>query len=163
MPAKPNPSIPLSGRISSAFALNLSPTRSSGSTISPGAYIRVGEPAEAVKLLEPARDRFPNDYGVRANLGTAYHLLGRYAEAEKEIAKDLEINPNAHFGLEKYHLALLQYLSRDRDYQSRHLYIDEWTGEFFKRRGTSLRFVRRYETRSCRKITNLRPRNKSSH
>jgi Flp pilus assembly protein TadD len=73
-----------------------------------GAYLRVGEPAEAVKLLEPARERFPNDYGVRANLGTAYHLLGRYAEAEREIAKDLELNPNAHFGLEKYHLALLQ-------------------------------------------------------
>jgi tetratricopeptide (TPR) repeat protein len=107
-----------------------------------GAYIRMGEPAEAVKLLEPARDRFPNDYGVRANLGTAYHLLGRYADAEKEIAKDLEINPNAHFGLEKYHLALLQYLARDQDYQRRHLYVDEFTSGFFENQGNSLQALK---------------------
>lgn len=87
-----------------------------------GTYLRLGQPSEAAILLEPARDQFPENYGTRANLGTAYHLLGRYAEAEKEIAKDLEINPDAHFGLEKYHLALLQYLARDQDYQRRHLY-----------------------------------------
>jgi tetratricopeptide (TPR) repeat protein len=104
-----------------------------------GAYIRAGESAEAVKLLEPARTRFPDNYGVHANLGTAYHLLGRYAEAEKEIAKDLEINPDAHFGLEKFHLALLQYLKRDQTYQRRHLYIDEWTESFLTYRGEHLR------------------------
>ena len=69
-----------------------------------GAHLRLGEPAEAVKMLEPLTNRFPQDYGIHANLGTAYHLLGRYAEAEREIARDLEINPDAHFGLEKYHL-----------------------------------------------------------
>ena len=90
-----------------------------------GAHIRLGETREAVALLESVLEKFPDDYGIHANLGTAYHLLGRYQEAEKEIARDLEINPDAHFGLEKYHLALLQYLVRDRDYQSRHLYVDE--------------------------------------
>jgi TPR repeat protein len=98
-----------------------------------GAHIRLGQPQEAVKLLEPAVRRFPDDYGVHANLGTAYHLLGRYQEAEREIARDLEINPEAHFGLERYHLALLQYLVRDREYQSRHVYIDEWTEAFLQR------------------------------
>ena len=49
----------------------------------------------------------------------------------KEIARDLEINPDAHFGLEKYHLALLQYLMRDAKYQSRHVYVDEYTARFF--------------------------------
>ena len=29
--------------------------------------------------------RFANDYGVHANLGTAYHLMGRYADASREI------------------------------------------------------------------------------
>jgi tetratricopeptide (TPR) repeat protein len=99
----------------------------------------VGEPGEAVKLLEPARKKFPDNYGVHANLGTAYHLLGRHEEAERAIARDLEINPDAHFGLEKYHLALLQYLIRDQDYQRRHVYVDEYTGEFFRRRGENLR------------------------
>ena len=110
-----------------------------------GAFIRSGQPAEAVKLLEPARERFPDNYGIHANLGTSYHLLGRYADAEREIAKDLEINPDAHFGLEKYHLALLQYLMRDQDYQRRHLYIDEWSEEFFWMRGERLRGLRQYK------------------
>jgi tetratricopeptide (TPR) repeat protein len=92
-----------------------------------GAYIRLGRSETAAKLLEPVVGKFPNDYGIHANLGTAYHLLGRYKDAEKEIARDLEINPHAHFGLEKYHLALLQYLIRDPKYQARHVYVDEYT------------------------------------
>jgi tetratricopeptide (TPR) repeat protein len=94
------------------------------------AHLRLGEFTVAVKLLEPIVEKFPNDYGIHANLGTAYHLMGRYQDAEKEIARDLEINPDAHFGLEKYHLALLQYLIRDTKYQSRHVYVDEFTTLF---------------------------------
>ncbi len=95
-----------------------------------GAYMRLGEPQKAIDLLEPVISRFPHDYGMHANLGTAYHLLGRYADAEKEIARDLEINPDAHFGLEKYHLALLQYLVRDAEYKKEHVYVDEWSRGF---------------------------------
>ena len=95
-----------------------------------GAHLRLGELQTAVELLEPAAQRFPNDYGVHANLGTAYHLLKRYPEAEREIARDLELNPNAHFGLERYHLALLQYLVRAPVYQAQHVYVDEWTEAF---------------------------------
>jgi tetratricopeptide (TPR) repeat protein len=100
-----------------------------------GAHLRLNEPQAAVTILEPMVEKFPNDYGIHANLGTAYHLLGRYQEAEREIARDLEINPNAHFGLEKYHLALLQYLSRDTKYQSRHVYVDELTAAFLYNQG----------------------------
>jgi tetratricopeptide (TPR) repeat protein len=92
-----------------------------------GAHVRLGNPAEAVRLLEPLLAKFPNDYGVHANLGTAYHLLGRYADAERHIARDLEINPDAHFGLERYHLALLQYLIRDEAYRKAHLFVDEFS------------------------------------
>lgn len=104
-----------------------------------GAYIRLGHSQKAVDLLAPVIDRFPNDYGMHANLGTAYHLLGRYDEAEKEIARDLEINPEAHFGLEKYHLALLQYLVRDTEYKKQHLYVDEWSRDFTQFPGHFLR------------------------
>ncbi len=100
-----------------------------------GAHIRLGESKTAADLLETVIARFPNDYGIHANLGTAYHLLGRYAEAERHIARDLEINPDAHFGLEKYHLALLQYLIRDAKYQSRHVYVDEFTYGFLNAGG----------------------------
>jgi tetratricopeptide (TPR) repeat protein len=92
-----------------------------------GAHLRLGQAQEAADLLAPVVGRFPDDYGLHANLGTAYHLLGRYAEAEKHIARDLEINPDAHFGLEKYHLALLQYLMREEEYQRNHLYVDEFS------------------------------------
>lgn len=98
-----------------------------------GAHLRLGEARTAAELLESVTNRFANDYGIHANLGTAYHLLGRYVEAEREIARDLEINPDAHFGLEKYHLALLQYLVRDAAYQKEHVYVDEWTRPFFER------------------------------
>lgn len=103
-----------------------------------GAYIQLGQPQRAADLLEPVLEKFKDNYGVHANLGTAYHLLGRYQEAEKEIARDLEINPEAHFGLEKYHLALLQYLSRDAEYQKQHVYVDEWTDAFFNHEAESL-------------------------
>jgi hypothetical protein len=95
-----------------------------------GSYLRLGQADQAVKILEPVTNRFPNDYGIHANLGTAYHLLRRYVEAEREIRRDTEINTNAHFGLEKYHLALLQYLIRSKDYQLRHVYVDELTTDF---------------------------------
>ncbi len=49
-----------------------------------GAYLRLGQPLAAVKILEPLTNRFAGDYGIHANLGTAYHLLGRYADAERE-------------------------------------------------------------------------------
>jgi predicted Zn-dependent protease len=100
-----------------------------------GSYLRLGKPGEAVKILEPLTNRFANDYGIHANLGTAYHLLGRYVEAEREIRRDTEINTNAHFGLEKYHLALLQYLVRDENYKARHLYVDEFTKVFLAQGG----------------------------
>lgn len=99
-----------------------------------GAYLRLGHAQEAANLLEPVVSRFPDDYGVHANLGTAYHLLRRYAEAEREIARDLELKPDAHFGLEIYHLALLQYLSRDKEYQMNHVYVDEFTPLFLEER-----------------------------
>jgi tetratricopeptide (TPR) repeat protein len=95
-----------------------------------GAHLRLGEAREAVALLETVTNKFPDDYGIHANLGTAYHLLGRYQDAEREIGRDLEINPDAHFGVEKYHLALLQYLVRDAQYQKDHVYVDEWSMAF---------------------------------
>ena len=97
-----------------------------------GAHLRLGEAKEAAALLETVTNRFPDDYGVHANLGTAYHLMRRYQEAEREIARDLEINPDAHFGLERYHLALLQYLTRGAGYQKDHVYIDEWSDAFLR-------------------------------
>jgi tetratricopeptide (TPR) repeat protein len=97
-----------------------------------GAYLRMGRAKEAARLLEPVMQRFTSDYGIHANLGTAYHLMGRFADAEREISRDLEINPEGHFGLEKYHLALLQYLMRDENYRKDHVYVDEFSFALLK-------------------------------
>ena len=132
-PAPPDP-IPLRKRIATLTAAPRTNDPAWWNDLA-GAHLRLGEPKEAVALLEGVTNRFPDDYGVHANLGTAYHLLGRYVDAEREIARDLEINPDAHFGLERYHLALLQYLMRDADYQSNHVYVDEWSYSFFTTRG----------------------------
>ena len=104
-----------------------------------GTYLRLGKAVQAALELEEIKDRFPNDYAVHANLGTAYHLMGKFEAAEREIARGLEIDPNAHFGLERYHLALLQYLIRDEAYQQRHVYVDEWTMAFLSSEPQSFR------------------------
>lgn len=128
-PAKPPDSGPLRKRISDLEARRREDDPSWWNDLA-GAHLRLGEAKMAAELLETVTNRFKDDYGIHANLGTAYHLLGRYQEAEREIARDLEINPEAHFGLEKYHLALLQYLIRDADFQRTHVYVDEWSGAF---------------------------------
>ena len=107
-----------------------------------GAHLRLGDAKEAAQILEKVGARFTNDYGIHANLGTAYHLLGRYKEAEEQIARDLEINPDAHFGLEKYHLALLQYLMRDAKYQKEHVYVDEFSDVLLQQEWNDLGLMR---------------------
>lgn len=129
-PAPPDPG-PLRARITQLKA-NPRETEANWWNDLAGAHLRLGQAREAAELLAPVAAKFPNDYGIHANLGTAYHLLGRYAEAEKEIARDLEINPDAHFGLEKYHLALLQYLVRDSEFQKTNVYVHEWSSLFME-------------------------------
>jgi tetratricopeptide (TPR) repeat protein len=106
-----------------------------------GTQLRLGEAQAAVDLLSPLAGKFTNDYGIQANLGTAYHLLGRYAEAERHIARDLELNPDAHFGLEKFHLALLQYLVRDAAWKAHRLYVDEFSYALQESAGAHLRYA----------------------
>ena len=119
-----------------------------------GAYLRLNQPEKALRFLKPAALLFPGDYGIHANLGTAHHLLGQYVEAEKEIALDLAINPDAHFGLEKYHLALLQYLIRDADYKKSHVYVDEFSRNFRDEGRPGLVWLRYRETRLAPANTN---------
>ncbi|HXD00588.1 MAG TPA: tetratricopeptide repeat protein [Verrucomicrobiae bacterium] len=137
-PAPPDPA-PLRKRIKDITASPLTNDPAWWNNLA-GAHLRLGEAKEAAALLETVTNRFPNDYGIHANLGTAYHLMGRYQEAEREITRDLEINPAAHFGVERYHLALLQYLVRDAEYKKDHVYIDEWSDAFV--REPNFRFAR---------------------
>ena len=68
------------------------------------------EEAEAV-----ARQRFaiaPDAYASHANLGTVLTFTGDYAEALVHVDAAMAIEPEAHFGREKYHRALVGFLAR---------------------------------------------------
>lgn len=56
-----------------------------------GLMLDVGRHADAVRLLESARDSHPNVAEVRGTLAEAYRLLGRYEDALREADAALEV------------------------------------------------------------------------
>lgn len=74
------------------------------------AYCKIGEQQKAIQLMEEKELVQPGLYETYANLGTFYIFLGELKEALHYIDKALKINPNAHFGREKYQKYLIEYL-----------------------------------------------------
>jgi tetratricopeptide (TPR) repeat protein len=66
------------------------------------------EEARAALLLRAEAD--PDGYGTHANLGTLYTFTGELELALKHIDEAMDIEPEAHFGREKYHRMLVVYL-----------------------------------------------------
>jgi Flp pilus assembly protein TadD len=66
------------------------------------AHLRKGQAAQATVALEKAKRREPEKASIREALGIAYLRIERYAEAEQEFRKMLELSPAdhyAHYGL----------------------------------------------------------------
>jgi len=66
------------------------------------AHLRKGRAAQATVALEKAKRREPEKASIREALGIAYLRIQRYAEAEEEFRKMLELSPTdhyAHYGL----------------------------------------------------------------
>jgi Flp pilus assembly protein TadD len=66
------------------------------------AHLRKGRAAQATVALEKAKRREPDKASIREALGIAYLRIERYAEAEQEFRKMLELSPAdhyAHYGL----------------------------------------------------------------
>jgi Flp pilus assembly protein TadD len=66
------------------------------------AHLRKGRAAQATVPLEKAKRREPEKASIREALGIAYLRIERYAEAEREFRKMLELSPAdhyAHYGL----------------------------------------------------------------
>ncbi len=83
------------------------------------AHERLGDHESAIrvmkakgKLLEKKPDP-EHRYRFHANLGTFYAHKGELEKAETEIERAIEINPDAHFGREKYQLQAIRYLLAD--------------------------------------------------
>jgi tetratricopeptide (TPR) repeat protein len=66
------------------------------------------EDARAVMLARLAAA--PNAYPSHANLGTLYTFSGDYEKALEHVDRAMAIEPKAHFGREKYHRKLVEYL-----------------------------------------------------
>ena len=74
------------------------------------ALFRVGQHDEAIATTLDKEKRFPDQYTTSSNLATFYMLTGDSASAVPLLEKALRINPNAHFGREKYQLMLAKFL-----------------------------------------------------
>jgi len=73
------------------------------------AYSKVGRSRDAIATME-AKDKIkPGLYETNSNLGTFYILAGEFEKGLPYIDKALAINPDAHFGREKYQKWLVEY------------------------------------------------------
>lgn len=75
------------------------------------AYDKTGDSKKAIEVMLKKEKKKSGLYETWANLGTFYLHSGQMEEGLKGIRKALEINPNAHFGRERYQLYLAEYVS----------------------------------------------------
>jgi tetratricopeptide (TPR) repeat protein len=73
------------------------------------AYEKTGQHAKAIELMLEKEKRSPGEYETASNLGTFYILAGDFESGLPYIDKALAINPDAHFGREKYQKWLVEY------------------------------------------------------
>jgi tetratricopeptide (TPR) repeat protein len=74
------------------------------------ALMKLGRLPEARAVMERRARLAPDAYAAHANLGTLYTFTGDDALALEHINRAMKIEPAAHFGREKYHRRLVEYL-----------------------------------------------------
>ena len=74
------------------------------------AYAKTGKYAKAIETMEAVEKIAPGRYETYSNLGTFHFLAGDIPKALPIIDKAPVINPDAHFGREKYQRWLGEYL-----------------------------------------------------
>jgi tetratricopeptide (TPR) repeat protein len=70
--------------------------------------LHLGRVPEAIAILESLLKEHPNEYGLNANLGTAYELNGQLEQALKLIKRGVELNRDSHDGSEWIHVNILE-------------------------------------------------------
>jgi tetratricopeptide (TPR) repeat protein len=80
------------------------------------AYDKLGQDDKAIETMLAKDRKKPDQYETLANLATFQIHAGRWEESLPLIDKALAINPDAHFGREKYQKYLVRYaLARMKD------------------------------------------------
>jgi tetratricopeptide (TPR) repeat protein len=72
------------------------------------ALARTGKLDEAIAVLAEKETKFPGEYTTEANLGTFLAMKGDLDGAIQHLEAGIKINPDAHFGREKYQVQLLR-------------------------------------------------------
>jgi tetratricopeptide (TPR) repeat protein len=78
------------------------------------AYDKTGQHQKAIETALAAEKIKPGRYETEANLGTFLIHSGKLEEGLKHIDRAIAINPNAHFGREKYQKYLVEYTMKRR-------------------------------------------------
>lgn len=87
------------------------------------AILHLGKTAQALPIFEALERERPGVYQTAANLGTAYELAGRNADALRWIREGIKRNPRSHEGTEWLHVAILEAklaLARDPNWLATH-------------------------------------------
>jgi hypothetical protein len=120
------------------------------------AYAKTGQYAKAIATMEALEKIAPGRYETYSNLGTFHFLAGDIPKALPLIDKALAINPDAHFGREKYQRWLGEYLLSKR---SRVLPIAPPDMNFLVQsdRGSFAAFLRQKLNNDRLEVTDLQP------
>ncbi len=78
------------------------------------AYDKTDQDALAIETILLKDRKKPGLYETEANLGTFYIHSGQLERGLEHIHRAIEINPNAHFGREKYQAILVEYVLEHR-------------------------------------------------
>jgi tetratricopeptide (TPR) repeat protein len=77
-------------------------------------HIKLNQNKKAISILKDQLNIDSNRYETLANLGTAYIHDNELEQGVKYIERAIEINPNAHFGREKYQKYVAEYLIKKK-------------------------------------------------
>lgn len=106
------------------------------------AHERLGDVERAIALMRLKEARWPGRYTTAANLGTFLAHAGRLEEGLALLEEAIRINPDAHFGRERYQVTAIRFAieaARDPAYAARHMMLGptmevalgfELTGEY---------------------------------
>ncbi len=70
--------------------------------------LKIGKTEEALEILIALNKKYPSEYQIAANLGTAYELNGQVENALVYIKKGVLLNPASHHGSEWVHVKILE-------------------------------------------------------